>query len=1070
MPSSSSTTLYILYGSATGNAEGISKDLAERTAANLPAPFTDVVCKEVDQFKRIMKDWAVDPSSSPSSSSSVPVKKYGVILVCSTTGNGDSPENASRFVRFLKKESNSTKDKPFEHVAYSVLGLGDTNYDVFCAMGKLFDKKMEELGALRAVPLACADEATGLEDVVEPWLEVVIQGVATACMTGEGIKSKDRTAGTATIEIDSTNAVVVVEAEEEVDTITAQQATTPIETPTTSSTTPIAVVDTPSSLETSISDSPLYILYGSATGNAEHIAKDLAATYETILDNPDATPYFTSVVCAELNKFQKLKCLETWAVDQSEDSSLKHGLLIVTSTTGNGDAPENSDRFVRYLKKTAKTCPDPPPFKNVAYAVLGLGDTNYDIFCATAKAVDKKLHDVGGTRVRPLACADEAVGLEDIVDEWTGSILMELTTACRGGGGNVATPSPAGRLVASPVKKSLPAMSVSAQPPEVHNKKYDEEEKKMESHDSPVVSETGNSIINNNSYNNNSSPGVSLVRSILCLDSHMGIPFVENSCLPKVSAASRATLVHSILEDSNATSSDTSSQKQNNDAVSTASLDADDDDECCYTHVTPYLSNIVGARYLTQTSTDAATEICELLLSGGSTDDESSQQLESIQDIMDRRFALLDSVDESEKKVTAELNGKRVIEMTLELPDDGTFEYQPGDSIGLIVNNPPRTVQFLLNLFRDNHGILPSQIICMDCDTSLTIEEALCGMVDLYNTVKNRKILYSLAQFASDPDEKAILELLSSKTDHGEKVFGAYITDQRRSIIDLLHDFPSCQSISIECLLTILPPIPPRYYSVCSSPLVQRANATDKKPSLTVAFSVVDYLTPSIVDRDGKEMGLRRIHGLATGYIEYLCAPFLAQKSSGPNSVTLNSTVKIFPKPTEEFSLPKDLAIPLILIGPGTGIAPFMGFLEHRKALKTTATDPSITPGDVDVFFGCRHSNHDWLYRDELKSFEDEGVISKLYTAFSRTTTTKKEYVQDIMKNNPDCSKRLVDTIVHNKGSVFICGDGNHMARDVQQALADIIGPHLEGSSAEAGKAYIEEMKVNGRFVLDIWS
>lgn len=1006
-----------------------------------------------------MKDWSDEPSSSTSLSSSslLPIKKYGVILVTSTTGNGDPPENASRFVRYLKKQSNiiattnntTTTNKPFQHVAYAVLGLGDTNYDVFCAMGKLFDKKMDELGATRAVPLACADEAVGLEDVVEPWLTIVVDAVAHTCMTTgqqgvvqDKIKPRDgqminNTITTNVGEVPTTAVVTTTTTT----TRTTDTSSTKETAPTTSVTAPIPVVEIPTtttSLGPTQSDSPLYILYGSATGNAEHIAKDLAATYETILNNPDATPYFTSVVCAELNKFQKLKCLETWAVQQKGHPSLKHGLLIVASTTGNGDAPENSDRFVRYLKKTSKTCPTPPPLQNVAYAVLGLGDTNYDVFCATGKVIDKKLHDIGGTRVRPLACADEAVGLEDVVDEWTGTILMDLTTACRGG--NMTTIPP------------VPAVSVSVPPPPVH-KEFEEEEKKMESNDCSVVSDNGNSSSSNNNHNNNncSSSGVGMVRSILCLDSHTSIPCVEHSCLPKVGAALRATLVHSFPTDVTATTNE-----NNDDAASTASLD----DECCFSHVTPYESNIVGARYLTQTSTDAATEICELVLKGSG--DESERRY-AAQDVLDRHFSLLDSCEDGK---VAELNGKRVIEMKLELPSDGSFDYQPGDSIGLTVSNPPHAIQFMLNMFRDTHGIGPSQIICMDRDTSLTLEEALTGMVDLYSTVKNRKIPYSLSQFASDPDEKAVLELLSSKTDQGMKVFGTYITDQRRCIIDLLQDFPSCQSISVECLLTILPPIPPRYYSICSSPLVH-SEAPAGKPNLTVAFSVVDYLTPSIIDRDGKEMGLRRIHGLATGYLEYLCAPFLALKSSGPNSVPLNSTLKIFPKPTADFRLPTNLATPLVLIGPGTGIAPFMGFLEHRKALSTTS---DVTPGQVDVFFGCRHSTHDWLYRDELKSFEDEGVVSKLYTAFSRDATTKKEYVQDIMKNNPECSKRLVDTIVHNNGSVFICGDGNHMARDVQQALAEVIGPHLEGSSTAAGKAYIEEMKGNGRFLLDIWS
>ena len=173
--------LTILYGSATGNAEGIAKDLEETLSENnnakLPAPFDSVVCKELDQFKKVGvgKAW-----------NSVPVaaKKHGLIIVASTTGNGDPPENANRFARFMKTQV-AAKGQDFQHVSFAVLGLGDTNYDQFCATGKSIDKSLNALGGHRSKPLSCADEATGLEDVVEPWLDTVVQDLAKACLEGE---------------------------------------------------------------------------------------------------------------------------------------------------------------------------------------------------------------------------------------------------------------------------------------------------------------------------------------------------------------------------------------------------------------------------------------------------------------------------------------------------------------------------------------------------------------------------------------------------------------------------------------------------------------------------------------------------------------------------------------------------------------------------------------------------------------------------------------------------------------------------------------------------------------------
>lgn len=243
-------------------------------------------------------------------------------------------------------------------------------------------------------------------------------------------------------------------------------------------------------------------------------------------------------------------------------------------------------------------------------------------------------------------------------------------------------------------------------------------------------------------------------------------------------------------------------------------------------------------------------------------------------------------------------------------------------------------------------------------------------------------------------------------------------------------------------------------------------------------------------------------------------------------------TINIFAKPTGEFRLPADMSTPLILIGPGTGIAPFMGFVAHRQAqieaLESTEAaemasegtwrggyevapeDLQIserdarglilgvdhqrrqTTGDIDLFFGCRHRDHDWLYQKETEGFRQSGILKNLYTAFSRDGNNnvsnsngnigaegrRRKYVQDIMLTDDACGSRMVEMITDRNASVYVCGDGNVMGRDVQDAVAQLLAEKKYGgggdsSSSEAKEKaveYVEQMKTHGRFVLDIWS
>ena len=149
------STIKIFYGSQTGNSESIAKEIAGILIDNRK---NNVTCQDLNQADdlELWKEWKKE-------------KGLLVIIVCSTTGNGDCPDNALKFWRKIKKRSHPLDT--LSELKYIVLGLGDTNYDQFCFMGKQIDKRIAQLGGNRIMPLKCVDEVDGMDEVVEKWIE-----------------------------------------------------------------------------------------------------------------------------------------------------------------------------------------------------------------------------------------------------------------------------------------------------------------------------------------------------------------------------------------------------------------------------------------------------------------------------------------------------------------------------------------------------------------------------------------------------------------------------------------------------------------------------------------------------------------------------------------------------------------------------------------------------------------------------------------------------------------------------------------------------------------------------------
>ena len=241
-------------------------------------------------------------------------------------------------------------------------------------------------------------------------------------------------------------------------------------------------------------------------------------------------------------------------------------------------------------------------------------------------------------------------------------------------------------------------------------------------------------------------------------------------------------------------------------------------------------------------------------------------------------------------------------------------------------------------------------------------------------------------------------------------------------VLGAIEKFPGVRP-DPEAFIESLEPLQPRLYSIASSPKVD-----PKRISLTV--DAVRY-----------DVGRRRRFGVAS--------TFLAERARE------GERLKVYVQKAHAFGLPADPAVPVIMVGPGTGVAPFRAFLHERMATKA--------PGRNWLFFGHQRSAYDFFYADELAGMKSKGVLTRLSLAWSRDTD-EKFYVQDRMRQ----SGRDVWTWLADGAHFYVCGDAQRMAKDVERALVEIVAQHGARSSDEA-VAFVAELKRKGRYQQDVY-
>ena len=355
-------------------------------------------------------------------------------------------------------------------------------------------------------------------------------------------------------------------------------------------------------------------------------------------------------------------------------------------------------------------------------------------------------------------------------------------------------------------------------------------------------------------------------------------------------------------------------------------------------------------------------------------------------------------------RLMTEGSDKETRHFELSLKDSG-LEYLPGDSLGVVPTNCEEVIGDLLAAV----GLSGDETVEIG-DEHVILRDAL--MHRLACTVLSKIQIKKFNEIAKSEQLTDLLQV-ANKDSLVDYMWG-------RELIDLFLEFPQT-GLSAQDFVGLLRPMPPRLYSIASS-----LSAHAEEVHLTVA--VVRY-----------EGNGRKRKGV--------CSSYLAER--------VGDTIPCYLHPNKNFKLPEDSSTPIIMVGPGTGIAPFRAFIEERQA--------TGAKGKNWLFFGDRSQNTDYLYGNEWESYQKEGILNELDLAWSRDQQEKVYVQHKMLEKKAELWSWLQD------GAVFyVCGDASRMAKDVDQALRTVAQD--EGSmNEEEAATWIKGLQKERRYLKDVY-
>lgn len=353
-------------------------------------------------------------------------------------------------------------------------------------------------------------------------------------------------------------------------------------------------------------------------------------------------------------------------------------------------------------------------------------------------------------------------------------------------------------------------------------------------------------------------------------------------------------------------------------------------------------------------------------------------------------------------------SNKETRHIVLSLAGSG-LSYEAGDCLGIVPKNDPKLVATIIEEM-DWDG--ESVVTINKQGELLSLKEALTSYFEI--TLLNKKIVQQAAEL-TDNEEIMNLVLIENVQMLKEYMDG-------RDFLDLLRDFGPWKASAQE-LVSLLRKMPPRLYSIASS-------LTANPDEVHLTIGAVRYTA------HGRERN---------GVCSVLCSERL----------NIGDTLPVFVQKNKHFNLPESADTDIIMVGPGTGIAPFRAFIQERAAQNAS--------GRSWLFFGDRHAATDFLYQDDFGTYQEEGALTKLDTAFSRDSD-HKVYVQHKISEN---SKELFQWL-ENGAYFYVCGDKQYMAKDVHNTLIEVIAK--EGNmSTEQAEAYLNDLQKQKRYQRDVY-